>query len=109
MRPLSQGPEKAQLIRQTIFDALDEVSAALPDEQEIERSDETILIGASGVIDSLKLTMLIVSIEQKIEDAFGVTITLVDSNTLSPETSPFRQVRLLVQYIEDLLKAKIDG
>jgi acyl carrier protein len=96
-------------IFETIYKAFDQVNETLPKDKHIEKSPETVLLGEEGAIDSLGLTMLIVAIEQKIEEEFGVVITLVDASTMSKEHSPFRNVNKLAGHITMLLKEKADG
>ena len=104
--PSDSQTERKSRILQLIYRAMDEVNQTSPDDEKVENSEETVLLGAGGGIDSLKLTMLIVSIEQKVEEEFKAVISLVDSSTMSEETSPFRKVRFLVEYIDSLLEGK---
>jgi len=92
-----------------IYKAFDQVNETLPKEKHIEKTPETILLGAEGAIDSLGLTILIVAIEQKIEDEFGAVITLVDASTMSEEHSPFQSVGKLAAHISLLLEEKLNG
>ena len=61
-----------------------------------------------AVLDSLGLVNLIVSVEQNIEDEFHVVITIADDRALSQKHSPFRTVESLAEYIEILLKEKLN-
>lgn len=45
-----------------------------------DKSIDTILFGRSGKLDSLELVNLIITIEQKIEEKLGTTITIADKN-----------------------------
>lgn len=58
------------------------------------------LYGSRGVLDSMALVSLIVAVEQSIEDAMDVIITLADAKAASQENSPFRTVGSLVAYAE---------
>ncbi|MCA9408514.1 MAG: acyl carrier protein [Candidatus Omnitrophica bacterium] len=93
-----------QKILNTIYDAIDEVNLSLPQEKKVVKSEDTVLFGVNEQIDSLGLTMLIVAIEQKVEEAFGTVITLVDGSTMSNENSPFQSIRALVEYIDALIE-----
>lgn len=93
-------------IQSALFAAFDEVNSSLPPERRLEKSTNTILLGAGGKIDSLGLTILIVAVEQKIEEECGEVISLVDANTMSEEHSPFLNVEKLTQYIKQLIEAK---
>ena len=69
---------------------------------------ETRLFGGNSKLDSLGLVNLIVAVEQNIEDEFDITITLADERSMSQKHSPFRTVGSLVDYIEMLLKEKLN-
>ena len=90
-------------IIKSIFKAIDEVNPQLDKEMELEKSIQTRLFGKSGVLDSNGLVILIVTIEEKIEDEFGVSLTIADEITLSQEKSPFISVETLADYIALLL------
>ena len=67
---------------------------------------DTRLFGGTGVLDSLGLVNLIVSIEEAVESEFNVSIILADEKAMSRRTSPFSSVKNLIQYIEELLTNK---
>ena len=56
----------------------------------------------------IALVSLIVAVEQNIEDEFGISITLADERAMSQENSPFRSVRSLADYVETILKEKLN-
>ena len=91
-------------IIQTIFDVIDELKQQVPVIQHLDKSVDTVLFGQSGQLDSLGLVNLIVATEQKIEEEFGVAMTLADEKALSHESSPFRTIGTLVDYISLLLE-----
>jgi acyl carrier protein len=97
-------------VRQTIFQAIDEVNETLPPENRIAKSEETILFDVSGQIDSLGLTILIVALEQNIEKEFDVALMLADQMILPSENedSPFQTVGTLVNHISFLLEEKLN-
>lgn len=99
---------KEQLI-QVIYEAIDEVNAVLPPEQQLEKSINTVLFGDSGKLDSLGLVNLIVTTEQKVEEQFGVTITLADEKAMSQRNSPFRTVESLAEYIPQIIAEHNDA
>ena len=95
-------------ILQLIYEAIDVLNEQLPDEEQLEKSSDTKLFGSGSKLDSLGLINLVVAVEQNIEDEFDVTITLADERAMSQETSPFRTVGTLADYIEMLLEEKLD-
>ena len=66
------------------------------------------IYGDNSPLDSLALVSLIVAVEQNIEDKFDISITLADERAMSLENSPFRTVGSLADYIEALLKEKLN-
>ena len=64
----------------------------------------TALIGRRSILDSLGLVSLIVTVEQKLSEAYGIIITIADERAMSQERSPFRTVGTLVDYIILLIK-----
>ena len=65
---------------------------------DVARGVDANLYGIDGVLDSLSLVSLIVSIEQGIEDATGIVVTLADARAASQEHSPFKNVAALASY-----------
>ena len=95
-------------IQQSIFNSIDSLNAQLPNEGHIEKSNNTALFGSGSKLDSLDLINMVVAVEQNIEDEFDVTITLADERAMSQETSPFKTVGTLTDYIEILLGEKLN-
>ena len=95
-------------IQQLIFNSIESLNAQLPNEGNIEKSNNTALFGSGSKLDSLDLINLVVAVEQNIEDEFDVTIKLADERVLSQKTSPFKTVRTLTDYIEMLLGEKLN-
>jgi len=57
------------------------------------------LIGRQAVLDSLGLVTLIVDLEQRLEEEYGVSLILVDEHAMSQRSSPFRTLQSLTDYI----------
>jgi acyl carrier protein len=60
---------------------------------------DTKLFGKKGFLDSMTLVSLIVDIEERIRNEYGVYLVLADERAMSQEKSPFRNVSSLAQYI----------
>ncbi len=69
----------------------------------LELRDELKLFGGESLLDSLGLVSFIVSIEEEIEDKFGISIILADEKAMSRRTSPFSRVSYLVDYILEII------
>jgi acyl carrier protein len=87
-----------------IWDAIDEVNELLPEDARVAKEPDAVLLGESGSLDSVGLVNLVVALEQRIEDEFGMALVLADEKAMSYSRSPFRTVQTLHDYIRDLLK-----
>ena len=90
------------------MNSIEEINRQLENEHQLEKYTNTVLFGEGGKLDSLGLINLVVAVEQNIEDEFDVTITLADERAMSQETSPFRTIGTLMDYIEMLLGEKLN-
>lgn len=61
-------------------------------------SEDTLLLGDGGAVDSLGLVRLIMLVERQLEDDLGVPVSLTDEKAMSQRNSPFRSVGALVSY-----------
>jgi len=61
--------------------------------------EETVLVGDGAVLDSLGLVQLIVEVEQRIEQAHEVSVTLANDKAMSQRNSPFRTVGILSDHV----------
>jgi acyl carrier protein len=91
-------------IQQLVLEVIDENNAQVPEDEQLEKSIDSVLYGESGKLNSLGLVNFIVAIEQKISEQLDTTITLADEKAMSQRNSPFRSVGTLVDYIRQLLK-----
>lgn len=91
-------------IKQIIFDSIDELNQTSATGENVDKSEDIILYGKNGQLDSLGLVNLIVIIEQNIEDFFNCSITLADERAMSQKNSPFKSINSLVEYISNLLE-----
>ena len=104
-------------ILESLFRAIDEVNQHLPQEQQVEKFADTVLVGESGNLDSLGLISLLVAVEQAIEKEFrlmidmtGVILNLTGNGSAQPkENMPLHTVATLVSHISELLEVKKDG
>jgi acyl carrier protein len=86
-----------ELIRRLVLDWCAEHNEAAKRKVDLSASDAP-LFGMGGVLDSLALVGLLVAVEQGIDDALGVILTLADEKAASQARSPFRTVDSLVAY-----------
>lgn len=64
------------------------------------------LFGENGLLDSMALVSLVVSIEQLIEQKYGVPVPLADDKALSQRSSPYRTIGSLAAYAAAEVEAR---
>ncbi|MFZ5452663.1 MAG: hypothetical protein ACOZF2_12480 [Thermodesulfobacteriota bacterium] len=89
-------------IKSAVFQAVDSVNEQLMDEQHLEKSTESVLLGSEAKIDSMALVNLIVATEEQISHSFNVNISLTDERALQEKESPFETLGTLIDYISRL-------
>jgi acyl carrier protein len=99
MQPSQQDLEQivdlaARSVRTLVKPAAD---AAAP----IER-----LFGEQGEFDSLGLVQVILEVEDRVEERYGVRLTIASEKAMSRGASPFRTVRSLAEFCLELLVAE---
>jgi acyl carrier protein len=82
--------------------AIDDVNNQNDDEVKIGTAEDTALFGGDSGIDSLMLVNLFVAIEEKIEDATGKVVVIVNEEALSDGSHPFRTIGTLAAYINKI-------
>ena len=90
-------------IIQLIKSSVEDINLHLPIEQQVDISNQSVLYGGASNLDSLGLVNLVVSIEQKVEDEFGMNISLADDRAMSLNNSPYRSIISMADYIESLM------
>lgn len=77
---------------------------------DIAVNDETRLFGRTGLLDSHGLVSLIVGVEERLFDDFGVSIAIADEKAMSMAKSPFRTVGILVDHtLSRLTEQSVDA
>ena len=96
-------------ILKSIYDAVDEVNQQHPEDQTLEKSPDTVLLGESGKLESIDLVNILVATEENVEEAFGVPVSITDERAVSEKNSPFKTIDTLCSFISNLLKENSDG
>jgi len=96
-------------ILNSIYEALNEVNEELPDDQQLEKSPDTVLLGESGKIESIDLVNILVATEENVEEAFGVPVSITDERAVSEKNSPFTTIGTLCDFISNILRENADG
>jgi len=81
-----------------VFESLEYVTESV-----VKQNVNTVLYGSGSELDSLDFVRLIITIEQRIYDEYGRSVSLTTEKAMSSEHSPFRTVESLTEYILTLL------
>jgi len=88
-----------------ICQTIREINEELEIPQLNDPTAETRLYGARSGMDSIGLVTLIAELEVKVSEAFDRDIVLADERAMSQLHSPFRQVKTLAEYIEQIFSS----
>jgi acyl carrier protein len=88
-----------------IVDAVQEITQQQEGSTLVEVDSTTPLYGQEGLLDSIGLVTLVVTVEQAIEDRFDISISLADEKAMSQRISPYKTVASLAEYAAQLLAA----
>jgi len=72
-----------------------------------EFTEETVLFGREGLLDSIGLVSFILDVEESIRSQSGISVTLADERAMSQSRSPFRRVSTLADYATELIAGKL--
>lgn len=75
-----------ETVLRAIYDAIDEINETAGPHEAVEKSPDAVLLGETGQLDSLGFVTLIASVEENVEQAFNVTINVMDAVTLEDDS-----------------------
>lgn len=90
-------------IQNIIFEALENLSDELENNELKTPTLQTKIYGIDGNLDSLALVSFIADLEEMLS-GIGINIVLADEKAMSARNSPFKDVETLVQYIFEKCK-----
>ena len=85
-----------------VYDAIDVVNQQLPASRRLAKSPETIVVGPSGALDSLGIVTFVLALEERVGEAIGAPIQLLDETTIADAGGAFRTVDTVARLIEAL-------
>ncbi len=92
---------KEKILR-AIYETIEEVNGQLKESRRIAKSPEAPLAEPDGPLTSLGMVNFVVTLEQNLEDSLQREYSLISEQTLAGKESPFRDVKRLVEYVEQL-------
>jgi hypothetical protein len=96
-------------VLQALLSAVDAVNPLLPRGRKLARSPEAVLVGDGSPLDSLGLVNLIVAAEEKVQEAFDVSLTLLDEEALAPGGRPSLTLAALADHLHAMLEGHLGG
>ena len=84
--------------RRLVYDAIDIVNQQLPTAKRLSKAPDTVIVGSGGALDSLGVVNFVIAVEDKVAEATGAAVQLLDEHSLV-EGSPFHTVGSLARYI----------
>ena len=100
----TQDTIERSAIAALVLASLEDVFAQAEERPAEAPTEDTYLVGRRAVLDSLGMVTLIVDLEQRIDEEYGVALTLADDRAMSQKNSPFLTVRSLTDYICALIE-----
>ena len=91
-------------ILELIYRVIDEHNNLNPKELKIEKSEETILIGQKGNLDSLAFLTFLVEVESIVKKNIDENIVIIDEILFSEENGPYNTIASLSEYILKKIK-----
>ncbi len=95
-------------ISEAIRAAIVEVNAVLPAAMRLESSEDEVIFGKGGRLDSLGLVNLILAVETHLAER-NLHISLTDERAMSQVRSPFRSIHALADFVESGLSAQANA
>ncbi len=84
----------------SLKEVITQADAAVP----ADLGENTVIVGADAVLDSLGVVSLIVEIEQRLEMEHDTSVTFASDKAMSQRNSPFRTAGVLADHILTVLK-----
>jgi acyl carrier protein len=96
-------------ILQAVHQAVDDLNRQLPPSRRLAKSPATVLLGDAGFLDSLGFVSLIAATQQRIEEALGARITLMDGTLLAGPDGGAVTLGQFIERVEKSLDASRHG
>ena len=81
-----------------VYETIDVVNQQLPTAKRLKKSPDTVIAGAGGALDSLGIVTFVITLEDKVGEATGASVQLLERDVLV-EGSPLQTVSALTDYI----------
>jgi hypothetical protein len=82
-----------------VYDALRTVNEIRPSESQVPEQPNVLLLGDSGLLDSLAFTILILTLEDRLRESAGKDVPLIQDVDFDTITKQFRTPRDIAELI----------
>jgi acyl carrier protein len=96
-------PPSIQEIVNIIYLSIDEINELQPQNKRVPKSMESVLLGQESALDSLGFINFVVTLEQKIQEKFGIEISLTEDEEFTRVNSSYRTVDSLARFLQSKL------
>jgi len=86
-------------IERLIYSCVDEINNNLPIDRQLSKTPQAILLGEGGVLDSLSLITLLVSVEEALKMHKGVSCFVLDEEQMTNPDGHYHTIRRLSEWI----------
>ena len=93
-----------EIATKLIFEGIKDYNTQVNKKNQLPISIELELFSENGVLDSLGLVNLIMSIEEQFEDYLDTSIVIADEKAMSQKNSPFQSVHSMADYLSKELQ-----
>jgi hypothetical protein len=87
-----------ELAQRIVYETIDVVNQQLPASKRLRKSPGTVIAGPGGALDSLGVVTFVITLEDKVGEAVGASVQLLDRDLLG-EGSPLHTVAALTEFV----------
>jgi len=81
-----------------VYETIDIVNQQLPASKRLHKSPNTVIIGPGGALDSLGVVTFVITLEDKVGEAVGASVQLLERDMLG-DSSPLQTVGALTEFV----------
>ena len=83
---------------QIVYETIDIVNQQLPAARRLRKSPGTVIVGPGGALDSLGVVTFVITLEDRVGEAVGANVQLLDREMLG-DGSPLQTVAALTEFV----------
>jgi hypothetical protein len=99
VRPVLDDMRRDQALR-LVYEVIDAVNPQLPAVRRLTKSPDTVIVGPAGALDSLGVITFVVTLEERVADAIGAPVQLLDDTAFIDDKGALATVDSLATFLE---------